>query len=111
MRSQDIQKTDIHEGSITFWILPGKIKFNDNEIAPLFQLNPPQGSLFILKDSDNKLKFFHVYVGKGRTDVEHDVSALDPNVKHMIAVTWSVKNRETILYVDGERVARSQMPY
>ena len=104
-------KMDIKEGSINFWIKEQKIKFNDSKATPLFQANPPNGSLFIVKDSDNKLKFFHVYIGRGRTDVEYDVSGLDFNKRHMITVTWSVTSKEVVMYVDSEKVASSKISY
>jgi hypothetical protein len=88
------QKLDIKEGTICFWINEGKIQFNDNKTIPLFQQDLLNGSIFVVKDDDNKLKFFHVCLGKGRTDVEHDVSLLDPNEKHMVAATWSIKIRK-----------------
>ncbi len=105
------QEADIREGTISFWIDENKIQFNDNKIAQLFQLSPLNGSIFLVKDNDNKLKFFHVYIGKGRTDVEHDVSNLEPNKRHMIAVTWSVKNREIVMYIDGKNVANTKINY
>ncbi|MDI6591729.1 MAG: hypothetical protein QME61_02200 [Patescibacteria group bacterium] len=41
----------------------------------------------MIKDEDNKLKFFHVILGKDRTDVEVDVSNLALDKPHHIAVT------------------------
>jgi hypothetical protein len=105
------QELDIKEGTIDFWVKEGRIQFNDNQAIPLIQLSPSNGSIFMVKDSDNKLKFFHVYLGKGRTDVEYDASSLNPNQKHMIAVTWSLKNKEVIMYVDGQQVAKTEIKY
>jgi len=105
------QKFDIKEGTISFWIGEGKIQFDDNNIHPLIQLNSSEGSIFLVKDNDNNLKFFHVYIGKGRTNIEHDVSSLDTNKRHMIAVTWSIKNKEIIMYIDGEKVAKEEIKY
>lgn len=104
-------KLNIEEGTINFWIEKQKLEFADNKATRLVQANSPDGSVFIVKDDDNKLKFFHVYIGKGRTDVECDVSGLDPSERHMITVTWSVKNKETIMYVDNEKVASSEINY
>jgi len=64
-----------------------------------------------VKDSDNKLKFFHVILGKGRTDVEADVSKLSNDQDHFIAVTWSVKDKQIVLYIDGEPVAKAKTEY
>jgi len=108
MSSQDV---NIREGSISFWITEGKMKFNDNRFIPLIQLNPRNGSIFIDKNMDNKLKFSHIYIGKGTTEVEHDVSSLDSDKSHMIAVTWSLKNREIIMYIDGKPVAKTGIDY
>lgn len=102
-QTSDINKTDIKEGAISFWTKPNQINFSDDKITPLLQLNPQEGSLFILKDSDNRIKFSHVYLGKGRTDVEFDVSKLDATKKHMFAFTWSVGSKELKLYIDGKR--------
>ena len=105
------QKVKIEEGKISFWIKEKMLQFDDNKLTPLIQLNPSEGSIFILKDDDNKLKFFHVYIGRGRTDVEHDVSSLNPSKRHMIAVTWNVKDKEIIMYINGEKVARTEINY
>ena len=105
------QNVDIREGTIEFWITEGKIKFDDNKFISLIQLNPRNGGIFIDKNRNNKLKFSHVYIGKGITEVEHDVSSLDPNKRHMIAVTWSLKNREIIMYIDGKPVAKTGIDY
>lgn len=107
----DNLKLDISEGTISFWVQPGKIVFNDDKTTTLVQLNPKGGSIFMVKDSDNKLKFFHVCLGKGRTDVEYDVSSLDPSTKHMFAVTWSLNNAKIVIYVDGKPVSEGVIDY
>ncbi|MDA3862827.1 MAG: hypothetical protein PF689_03060 [Deltaproteobacteria bacterium] len=107
----DKSEMDIREGTISFWVQPGNIVFNDNKVTPLVELNPKNGSIFMVKDSDNKLKFFHVYLGKGRTDVEYDVTSLDPAIKHMFAVTWSLKNERIVMYVDGKSVSEAAINY
>lgn len=103
---------NVNEGTIEFRVKKGKLQWNDGLVHVLVNLSKTgQGSIFIVKDSDNKLKFFHVILGKGRTDVEADVSELSSSEDHHIAATWSVKNKETCLYIDGERVARSEIEY
>ena len=97
-----VEKFDIREGTIEFWVKENKIIWNDNKETVL--LNAPVnnvGSLFMIKDDDNKLKFFHVILGKGRTDVEIDVSNLALDKPHHIAVTWSLKEKKVVHYVDG----------
>ena len=105
------QKLNIREGTVSFWINENKLQFNDNQITRLLQLSPPNGSVFIIKDNDNKMKFFHVYLGKGRTDIEYDVSNLSPNKRHMIVITWSLKNKEIIMYIDGQQATKSEIKY
>lgn len=104
-------KLDINEGTISFWVQPGKVAFNDGKTKPLIQLNPTGGSIFMVKDNDNKLKFFHVCLGKGRTDVEYDISSLDTSIKHMFAVTWSLKNAKIVMYIDGVPVSEVVINY
>jgi len=102
MTHNEPQQVNISEGTISFWIQSNKMNYSNNEIIPITQLSPPDGSIFILKDNDNKIKFFHVFLGKGRTDIEYDVSKLDQTKKHMFAFTWSIKGKELKLYIDGE---------
>ena len=104
-----IPKLDVKEGTISFWVRKNKLKWNDGLVHVLLNVSNNQGSVFIVKDSDNKLKFSHVVLGLGRTDVETDVSNLSISEDHFIAVTWSLEKREVILYVDGERVDRSEI--
>jgi len=102
LKKGKVEKIDIREGTIEFWVRENKIIWNDNkETVLLNTLVNNVGSLFMVKDDDNKLKFFHVILGKGRTDVEVDVSNLALDKPHHIAVTWSLKERKVALYVDG----------
>ena len=87
---------------MSFWIKENKVQFADNITTPLFSLNPKGGSIFIIKDDDNMLKVFYVVLGKGRVDLEFDVSKKKSDVRHMVALTWSLQNKELILYFDGE---------
>ncbi len=108
----DNQNTfNIEEGTITFWVRKNKINWSDNKIIPLFEKSDGGSSVLILKDSDNRIKFFHVYFGKGRTDVEYDVSGLSSNEQHFFAFTWSVKNKNLTLYIDGKLKVESIIKY
>lgn len=102
---------NVNEGTIAFRVRKSKLQWNDGLIHVLFNLAKNDGSIFLVKDSDNKLKFFHVILGKGRTDVEFDVSTLSSEIDHHIVTTWSIKNKETHLYVDGKSVAESKITY
>lgn len=109
--NKDKTKSSILKGTIAFTIRENKVVYANSEAVPLFQISPLGGSIFIVKDSDNKIKFFHVFLGKGRTDIEHDVSDLDKTKKHMFAFTWSVKNKELKLYIDGELKKTVEIKY
>lgn len=103
---------NIEEGTIEFRVRAGKLKWNDGLIRTLFNISNEQGNIFMVKDSDNKLKFSHVFLGKGRTDVEVDVSDLSSNEAHYIAATWSVNNKEIVLYIDGDKkTVKSEIKY
>ena len=103
------EQLDLREGTIEFWVREDKIRWNDNHATVLFNIPVNKaGSLFMVKDDDNKLKFFHVILGKGRTDVEVNVSNLALDKPHHIAVTWSLKERKVTLYVDGGELKAEQ---
>lgn len=99
---------NIEEGSIAFWVRNNKLRWNDGMLTPFVNLNKNNGSIFIFKDADNKLKFYHVTLGKGRSDIEFDVSNLDSSKDHMIAVTWSKENKENQLFIDGNLVLKTK---
>lgn len=106
-----LDKLKIDQGTITFWTKENQINFNDGKITPLFTIAPTGGSIFVVKDADNKLKVFYVVLDKGRVDLEYDVSSLNPNDKHMIAFTWSLENRELVLYIDGQKVVSRSISF
>ncbi len=111
MSQEKTTKLNIMTGSVTFWINEGKIVWDDNKVYSLFQVNENGNSILLLKDTDNKLKFFHVFLGYGRTDVEYDVSSLSVNERHFVAVTWDLNKKVIILYLDGKKVASSSVHY
>lgn len=109
-------RLNLEEGTITFWVKKNKLTWNDGLIHVF--MNPSnyfspraRGSILILKDSDNRLKFFHVILGKGRTDVETDVSSLSVSEDHFFAFTWSIETGEIIVYIDGEKANSSEIKY
>jgi len=106
------EQLNLEEGTVEFWARAGRLQWNDGLIQVLINISNEQGSIFIVKDSDNKLKLFHVFLGKGRTDVEMDVSDLSSDKNHYIAATWSVNNKQIALYIDGgEKFAKSEIKY
>ncbi len=64
----------IDVGTVSFWIKENQVQFNDSKTTPIFAINPVGGSIFMVKDDDNKFKVFYVVLGKGRVDLEVDVS-------------------------------------
>ncbi|MCK4652099.1 MAG: hypothetical protein KAT13_03310 [Methanosarcinales archaeon] len=112
MSKESRMQLDLREGSIDFWVEKNKLRWNDGLIQILVNIPTEQGNILIVKDSDNKLKFSHVLLGKGRTDVEIDVSDLSINESHHIAATWSISKKEIVLYIDGgEKTAKSNIKY
>lgn len=112
MNKESRMQLDLREGTIDFWVEKNKLRWNDGLIQILVNIPTEQGNIFIVKDSDNKLKFFHVLLGKGRTDVEIDVSNLSSNKPHSIAATWSVTKNEIALYIDGgEKTEKTSIKY
>jgi hypothetical protein len=78
--------------TINFWIKENAISFDDNQITEIFNLNPPGGSIFMLKDADNLFKVMYVVLWKWRVDLEYDVSNLAKDKRHMITVIWNIKD-------------------
>jgi hypothetical protein len=96
------EKIRIEEGTINFWIKEHSLDFNDGKTTQIFDANPEGGSILCSKDKDNKLKFFFVVIGKGRRDIELDVSEYDQNKKYMITFTWNLAGNALKLYINGE---------
>jgi len=111
MTDKNTEELNILQGTLSFWIKENKIDFDGDETIPLFQANPIGGSIFVVKDSDKKIKLFHVYLGKGKTNIEYDASKLDSSKKHMIAFTWNVKGGKLELYVDGKLEKNKRINY
>jgi len=95
-------KFNIEEGTITFWVKEEEVNWSDYKATPLFEKSENGSSVFIIKDNDNKIKFFHVYFEKDKTDLEYDVSSLSSNEPHFFAFTWSVEDKKLALYIDGK---------
>lgn len=106
---KEVKKLDLREGTIAFWVKKNTVKWDDHETYIFFNVSRPDGSIFMVKDADNKLKFFHVILGKGRRDIEEDVSSLEKDKPHFITVTWSNTKQEINLYIDGEIRKRLQV--
>ncbi len=104
-------KLKIDLGTISFWIKEKQIQFNDSKATPIFAINPDGGSIFMVKDDDNKLKVFYIVLGKGRVDLEADVAALNSNDKHMVSYTWDLQNKKLNLYIDGKNVKSQDIPF
>ena len=106
------RQIDIREGAMEFWVREDKVAWSDNKKNVLFNIPVNNtGSIFLIKDDDNYLKFSHVLIGKGRTDVKTDVSSFSDKKLYHIAVTWSVKERKVALLVDGELKEEAPISY
>ncbi|GEM_PF-2275952 len=106
------EETDLKIGTIGFWVQKNELNWNNNEAVVLVNIIKSDGSLFIVKDSDNKLKCFHVILGKGRTDIETDVSAFDKNKAYMIVITWdTTESKKLSLYIDDKEVVSKNIVY
>lgn len=102
---------NIEEGTVTFRVNAGNVNWADSQTIPLFELSNNGNSIFIVKDSDNRLKLFHVFLGKGKTEVEGDVSNFPSSEPHFIVATWSVSKKEVALYVDGKLLNSISIKY
>jgi len=105
------QKLKIEEGTINFWIKENTVGYSDNKTTPLVSVDPEGGSIFILKDSDNKIKSFFVVLNRGRVDLEFDVSKEDVTKKHMVTFTWSLKDKEIKLCFDTKVMASKSITF
>lgn len=94
-------KLNIKEGTVEFWVRENRINWNDGKAYPLFELSEGGNSIFVVKDTDDKLKFFHICLGRGRTDVECETASLNNDKAHHIVATWDIKSKKICLYVDG----------
>ena len=110
-KNMDAQELKIEEGSINFWIKEHQLDFNDGQTTPLLSVNPTGGSIFIVKDADNKLKVFYVVLERGRVDLESNVSSLNPEIKHMITYAWNLPGKKVNLYIDGKEAATKEIPF
>lgn len=99
----DFKQLDLSVGSLSLWIEEAKLTWNDNKSTVIFNVAKSNGSLFIIKDDDNKLKCFHVILDNGKTSVESDVSKLSINEAHHIVITWDIeKSKKLLLYIDAQ---------
>lgn len=103
---------DLSVGTLEFWVRENKLDWDDGKVTVFFNIAKSNGSLFVIKDSDNKLKCFHVILGKGRTDIESAVSKLDKNKAHQIVITWDINTAKKLsLYIDGVLVKAVDIKY
>ena len=111
-KQNQTKELDIREGTMEFWVREDKVQWNDNKSTVLFNITVNNtGSLFMIKDDDNKLKFFHLIIGKGKTNLDVDVSNLSLNEPHHITVVWSVSKKEVGLYIDGKLKDKKEIDY
>ena len=99
---------NIKEGTIEFWVKEGKLTWNNGITQVLFNISKSDGNVFLVKDGDNKLKFSHVFLGKGKANIEVDVSELPIDESHHIVTKWNIE-KEIALYIDGKLQGKSEI--
>lgn len=104
-----MRKIDFNKGSLSFLIPERVMDYGDNKFINLVNYNSKDGSLKIVKDKDNGLKVFYDYKNNGRCFLEASTKELDDNDEHEVAVTWSLSDREVILYIDGEEIEKCEI--
>lgn len=98
-------------GTISFWIPKGTVNYNDGKSYKLFSYSSTKGGIIIEKGFHNVIAVSHVILGKGRIDLFTNVDNLNPNIDHLIALTWSLSHEKISLYVDGKMEVTKKMEY
>ena len=107
---ENINNLKIEKGTVNFLIK--KDTLVNPESIPLFSISPEGGSIFMIKDSDNKLKVFFVALGKGRQDLIFDLSTYKfIGQKYTFTFTWSLNSKKLLLYIDGVLVKSVSIPF
>ncbi|MCD4741362.1 MAG: hypothetical protein K8R67_02605 [Desulfobacteraceae bacterium] len=96
---EETLKLDVRSGGIKFSI-PENYGYDDQKNHKLVDYSDESGSVSIKKDSDNKLKLSHFAFGKGRHDLEYDVSDLVSSEPHIVSAKWNSNSNEYQLNVE-----------
>ena len=94
-------KINFEEGTLSFWVPEGAIDYDDDKFIYLINYNTKEGYFKVVKDKDNGIKVLYNYFNMGKCDLKTSASELDDNDKHHVAVTWSLKERNIKLFIDG----------
>ena len=97
------------EGTVEFVVKAGKFRYDDGQYHSLVELHPADGTVSLVKGLDNVLRLSHAIAGGSETMLEYDVASLGAEKSHMFAVTWSVKDKKLVLYIDGEAVKEEEI--
>lgn len=97
-----VNNINFEEGTLSFWVPKGALDYNDNQFKYLVNYNTPEGYLKIIKDKDNRIKVLYNYFNKGNCILEASAGELDNEDKHSVEVTWSLKERNIKLFIDGD---------
>ncbi|MCD6232869.1 hypothetical protein J7J81_00580 [bacterium] len=100
---------NLKQGTISFWVGAGKLNWNNNQRTLLFEASRDEGKISIIKDAKNILRAFYQLKGEKRKEVSIKVGDLSNKRKHQVAFTWSQKENEIILYLDGEKVGENKI--
>jgi hypothetical protein len=104
-----MRKINFDQGTISFRIPEGAIDYKDNKFVYLVNYVSSKGFLKIVKDKDNGLKVLYNYRNNGNCQLNSPAQDLDNNDSHTVVVTWSMENREVILYIDGIERAKCEI--
>lgn len=102
------QGLNIHEGTAVYVEAKG-VRYGDGKARVMLHSRTKEGSILLLKDADNCLRFYHELTNRGRTVVEYDISSLSSETGHIFIITWSIERKEAIIYLDGKPVASKVM--
>lgn len=100
---------NLNQGTISFWIRAGKLKWNNNQRNLLFEASREEGKISIIKDAKNILRATYELKGKKKKEVSIEVGGLSGKRDHMITFTWSQNENKITLYLDGEKVDENKI--
>jgi|GEM_PF-4905486 len=77
--------------------------------ATLFKADLEEGRLYV-KKKGKKLEILHE-INRVPTNVEVDLSQVDIDEIEELAITWNVFTRKFCLYLNGEKLAETELSY
>lgn len=103
-------KVTMKEGTISFWIRAEEVNFTPGERVNFGSAFIEGGSIEVYKDKDENLKVLFSVKGVGQKELTFDMSSINQDKRHMVALTWNKDEDEIILYFDGEKRDETNFP-